>query len=78
MVLSLSLRTVAISDYLALCCPDFPLKKSSDCLSGSLILYHRLGANAIFIVAAGSISFDILNDFRGNVFAGNFFDTKSR
>ncbi len=26
-VLSLSLRTVAVNDYHALCCPDFPLLK---------------------------------------------------
>ena len=28
-VLSLSLRTVAVSDYPALCCPDFPLVKQA-------------------------------------------------
>ena len=28
-VLSLSLRTVAVSDYLALCCPDFPLVRQA-------------------------------------------------
>ena len=52
-VLSLSLRTVAVSDYPALCCPDFPLIKSGRLL-GSYELYHLLSISSIAELAAES------------------------
>ena len=58
-VLSLSLRTVAVSDYHTLCCPDFPLGKPSDYLSGSYELYH--GMNNL---VNGLIRFIVGDDIR--------------
>ena len=46
-VLSLSLRTVAVSDYLALCCPDFPLERSQAIAFQAQVYYITKGIKII-------------------------------
>ena len=82
MVLSLSLRTVAVSDYLARCCPDFPL------LQAIVFQAHlnyttnwaelsSLGANPIFTVAAMGVMFYVFNDLGGDIAVCDFLDTET-